>query len=141
MRFTLIDLLIVCGLELVGALLGREIAVLLPLTETAKAVISFIGGAAAVLFGASPIYQRFGFRPLWLPKCPHCKQIPDGYHVHRADWPEVEVTCVRCETRILLCMSRTVPERLFSRGLPVLCLRWPEFVGVWRQVKPTVSPE
>lgn len=141
MHFTLIDLLIVIGLEAVGALLGREIAVLLSLTGTVKSALPFIGGLAMVLFGASPLYQRFGFRPLWLPKCPHCAQIPQGYHVHRADWPEVEVTCARCETRILLWMRRSAPERLFSRGLPVLCLRWPEFIGIWRQVKRPASAE
>src|SRR5713101_3997593 len=128
MRLTGIDLLIILGLFVAGLLSGM-------------ALVSFVGhpslaplglamGLVAVLAFASPIYQRCHFRPLFLPRCPHCHRRPEMYEIAGGGWPREVVVCGSCRGVCHLWYGRHIPPEEVSADVPSLSLRWPYFIGL-----------
>lgn len=129
MRLTLIELLIFLGLFVPGAVIGFAVALVL---APDWIVCTAIGGVAAVVLLAPLIYRRFHFRPLFLPKCPHCRKRPEGYWIAESCWPREIVVCQACSGQTELWYQPG--ERTDFAGLPRLRLCWPWFVGIWSEL-------
>ena len=142
MRLTLIDLLLFEALATFGAVIGCGLARLINLPHHPhhfSFLFGVLGMGGAVLMLSGPIYQRFHFRPLWLPPCPHCHKIPDAYHVVDGVWPWYVIACAQCGERVEVWMCRRVDPAAASVQIVSYCLRWPEAIGWWRYVRPVPS--
>ena len=131
MRLTLIDLLVLDALFLGGILVGALTAHFVGLHDWLFLAFGF--GIAAIVAFASLIYQRFHFRPLFLPKCPHCKKRPSQFSTSESRWPRETVICADCHTSVELWYDQPASE-LVSTTMPSLRSHWPQFLGIWRPV-------
>ena len=129
MRLTLIDLLVLLGLFVVGLVAG--IALIHFLGYPALAPLELAMGVGAVVVFESPIYRRFQFRPLFLPRCPHCHKRPELYGIAGGGWPREVVVCGACRGVCHLWYDKDVPADEVSADVPSLTLRWPYFIGLW----------
>lgn len=132
MRLTLIDLLLLLGFLLGGPVLGDLLC-----RWTAHPELRPLGvgaGFVAGLASASFFYRRFHFRPLLLPRCPHCRRRPELYGVAEGGWPREVVVCGSCRGVCHLWYVRNGPAEEVSAEVPSLTPRWPYFIGLWRTV-------
>lgn len=105
MRLTAIDLLIVILLLNLGTGPSLLLARIYP-----NAI--FFGlplGIVLVLWGGSWIYRRFGFMPMYLPRCPHCSEqerfVPADRHGARS-----RMVCGSCRGAFVYWTSAPPPE-------------------------------
>ncbi len=132
MRLTLIDLVVILGLFIAGGLSTYEVLHIVRCVH--PKLLSLVGGTVTVLGLAWPIYRHFHFRPLCFPVCPSCRRMPDAYGLADARWPRAVLICSNCEVPLEIWMTRTLHTRDVSLNMPTFCLRWPEFIGLWRRV-------
>jgi hypothetical protein len=133
MRLSLIDLLVLTFLSAVGLFVGLSVFHFSQLADS-PFVLAFmlLGWLIVVLPGASLIYRRFHFRPLFLPRCPHCHKRPDRYEISKSGWPREVIVCALCRgTSELWYAPRAGPAET-SSAIPSLSLRWPYFIGLYR---------
>lgn len=130
MRLTLIDLLILGGLFLGGLGLGVLAAQILP--ESARPLGLLFGFCAIPVF-APAIYRRLHFRPLFLPKCPHCKKRPSVFFIAESQWPREVVVCADCRKAVEIWYESPASKDV-SSAMPSLRSHWPQFLGIWRPV-------
>ena len=100
MRLTLIDLVVLGGLFLAGVAVSTP--ALFIARPLAVAPFGVACGIAAVLTGASPVYRRLYFRPLFVPVCPHCHRRPQFYRLRLSEWPLEVAACGSCEAVTVL---------------------------------------
>lgn len=143
MRFSLIDLALIFASMMLGCLAVAAMSRLVGSGSLSLVHIWLYGCSVGILFFAvlaPPPYRGLGLLPLFLPACPHCKRIPDGYHILEAAWPRMRVACGRCETRIELWWRRPA-ARDVSPTMPSLLLSWPQSIGRWRAISSRGSVE
>lgn len=135
MALSLIDLFIILGLASLGAFAADAVLCLSHVIPNAwHMTVTLVSGIVAILLLASPIYQRFHFRPLCLPPCPRCHKIPEAYHLVDGKWPRFMLACAECEEPVEIWMCRGISPAETSTGTPSFCLRWPKFIGWWRHI-------
>jgi len=133
MRCSLPDLLIAIaasgpgwflGLYLTQGILGRM-----------SVLPSFLLGVVTYLVITSPLYRWFQLRPLWMPRCPHCRHKDRFYYRPRIqpDWPVGELVCAKCGKMLELWYDDPHPIPP-DRGLVRFQLVWPYSFGRWRQL-------
>ncbi len=89
---------------------------------------------ALALVGLSwPIYRWLHLRPIGLPFCPHCRILCGNYHMSAEVWPTGIIQCPSCKQPIRVCMTRKPPD--VEDYIPTLYLRWPAFLGIWREAE------
>ena len=136
MRYSLTDLFIcisclsVSILAVAGA--GYELGYG-PLSRSRMWLVGVPVGVIVYVVLTPPIYRRFRLLPLFLPVCPHCRRLPDGYHVLVDLWPRTLVACGHCERSIELWSRRPAPSDV-SKTVPSLLLSWPHSIGRWRPI-------
>ncbi len=137
MRMTLTELLMFYVMGIVGFVFGFIVSRMLHFSEHVAIVLSLISGGAVILFLSALIYQRFHWLPLWVPVCPYCRRRPKEYHIVAGEWPAFILECGTCELPLKVWMCRASRVSDYDGGLPSLCLRWPEFVGLWKRIPST----
>ena len=92
-------------------------------------------GLAFVLLFASAVYRRLHARPLFLPRCPHCRTRPEGYDSGGAQWPRETIRCGACRgiSEILYQGSGSQAEE--ASTVPRLRVRWPYFIGRYKEIR------
>jgi hypothetical protein len=75
---------------------------------------------------------------IFAPDCPHCHQHPPGWwclRQHKTSKTGMierfDLACGLCDGRVTLWLRRRVAHPV-SAEVPNYCLRWPEFLGIWR---------
>lgn len=134
MRFSLVDLVIWIVLELLGCAvvaLGARFAGHGHLSGMTLQTLGVPLGVLFYLLFTPPIYRRFRLRPLFLPKCPHCKNRPFRYAVTENRWPRTVVVCGECGNMTELWRMPPASKDV-SLTMPSLLLIWPQSVGRWR---------
>lgn len=136
MRYSLLDLFIIFSCLLAGifavACAGRVLGYG-PLSQSRIWLVGVPLGVVLFIVLTPPLYRRFRLLPLFLPICPHCRRLPDGYHVLEAEWPRTLVACGQCERTLELWWSRPAPSQI-SKTMPSLLLSWPQSLGIWRAI-------
>lgn len=132
MFLTLINVLIFIGLFAGGSFSTYALMYLVHFPHYGR--LSLLGGFAAVLWLTWPIYRYFHFRPLCLPICPSCHDRPYAYGMAHSHWPRVILVCRNCAGPLEVWMTRSLDKKDASMEMPSFYLRWPEFIGLWRQV-------
>lgn len=134
MQLSLIDLFIQIALLAVGMLIGMPIVARLGLSHTASVLVALPLGMAFVFLFTSPIYRLLRFRPMFLPRCPACGIIPDKYGIVSGAWPRFLLACGSCHTQLEAWFVSRLPRNL-AGTLPVVRVRWPQFLGNWSRVR------
>src|SRR5215475_8337583 len=90
-----------------------------------------------MLLLAWPISQLFRMTPLMIfsGPCPGCQRRPPGWWTTEAGRKKLLLTCGACGEQLDLWLTRTPPVDLVSSTVPVFKLRWPEFLGIWQEVR------
>jgi LSD1 subclass zinc finger protein len=135
MRFTLIDLLIAIACVAAGFLAGS-----LPAHWAGhphlRPLFGIPLGVLAYLTLTPPVYRRFRLRPLLVPRCPHCRTLPERYGVVASEWPREVVFCSSCRGLCELQYRPGAARLAPDPAVPRLVLGWPQSVGVSRVVPP-----
>jgi hypothetical protein len=86
---------------------------------------------------AWPISRLLRLTPLMIfaGPCPGCRRRPPGWWAIEAEKERLLLTCGACDEPLELWLTRTPPIRLLSATIPVFNLRWPEFLGIWKEVR------
>ena len=133
MRLTLIDVLVLLGLLLGGAMVGE--VCLRGMGQSGLRLTGMGVGFGAGVVLASYVYRRLRWRPLLMPRCPHCQRRPELYGIAGGGWPSEVVVCGSCHGACRLWYVRGGPPHDVSDEprSPSLSLRWPYFIGLWRE--------
>ena len=136
MRYSLIDLLIAIAFIGLGSGLGGCFA------HDGPHSFGFLAGgfvgACAYVAAICPIYRRFRFLPMMLPRCPCCKKFQDGFHFTRA-WPRVTYRCPTCNGEFVIWHNGKVAgEETWEK--PVLVLKWPYAFGRYKRMEKPEQP-
>ena len=89
------------------------------------------------LFLAWPIARLFRLRPLMIfaGPCPGCGKRPPGWWAKELGRERLLLGCGVCGEKLELWLTRKPPAALVSATVRTYRLRWPEFLGVWREVR------
>jgi len=136
MQLTLINVLIFIGLAGLGIIVGASVSVLAHLPHHISEWLKWLCAGMAVLMLASPVHRHFRYRPLCMPRCPHCHKRPDCYFIVEGEWPRLLLTCGQCQQSCEVWLRRGVHPVNITGAVPTFCLRWPEFVGWWQRISP-----
>jgi hypothetical protein len=84
-----------------------------------------------------PISRLFNLRPLMIfaGPCPGCGTRPPGWWATETTRNSLILKCDTCGELVHLWLTRTVPRGNRSTTAHVYRLRWPEFLGIWSEVK------
>ena len=96
MRFSLTDLFLLIACLFAGIFADAGARGVLgqgPLSQSRVWLVGVPFGLMIYLIFTPPIYRFFRLLPLFLPVCPHCRRLPDGYRVLEAAWPHTLVAC------------------------------------------------
>jgi hypothetical protein len=99
--------------------------------------IAFPGAFFVMLLLAWPISRLFRMTPLMIfaGPCPGCRRRPPGWWATEIEGKKLLLSCGTCGKELELWLTRTPPVGLVSATVPVFKLRWPEFLGIWREVR------
>jgi len=86
---------------------------------------------------AWPISRLFSMTPLMIfsGPCPGCQRRPPGWWAMETGRKKLLLTCGACGEQLDLWLTRTPPVDLVSSTVPVFKLRWPEYLGIWQEVR------
>ena len=138
MRMTLIDLLVsVFGLGLIAT---TCLSLVQPNSSYLLLPLVLVGTGAIYLAIASAIYKKKHWRPLILPRCPHCRRIHSLEILGAGELREL-VRCTSCRgTFVADYGSRSVlPAELEKYFIQKLV--WPQFIGRWKLHRKTTAEQ
>lgn len=94
-------------------------------------------GLFVALLVAWPISRLFGLSPLMIfaGPCPGCRTRPPGWWATQSGRQRVTLVCGACGERVELWLTRKPPAGFLSETGHVFSLRWPQFLGMWRQIR------
>jgi hypothetical protein len=133
MRFSLIDLLLFIAFAGITSAIGTGLALSLaphipiPITIIATWLI----GIFAYLATACPLYRKFRWKPLLLPRCPCCNKRQEGFHFIPA-WPRVIYKCPSCNGEFVIWHNGQIADSE-TWDKPVLTLSWPYVFGRYKK--------
>lgn len=136
MRFSLIDLLIVTACFALGCVAVAFVFHFLGYASPTQARLEILGvpvGGIIFLALTPPIYRHLRLLPLFIPRCPHCKRLPGGYHITEARWPRQVIVCSLCQKPTELWWRKPALTDV-SKTMPSVVLSWPESIGRWRLI-------
>jgi hypothetical protein len=133
MRFSLIDLLIAIAIGLLSVFLVRCVTVWMGSGRALELPLVLAVAILLYLLITPPIYRHFGFFPLFLPVCPHCKRRPESYRISVTDSPRLQMICNACERSFDLWLEQPGTERV-SKNVPSLLWSWPQSIGRYRVI-------
>src|SRR5690349_13298140 len=83
-----------------------------------------------------PVARFFRLRPLMMfaGPCPGCRIRPHGWWARELSPERLLLACGACGERLELWLTRRPPADLMSATVRTYRLRWPEFLGLWREV-------
>ena len=86
---------------------------------------------------AWPVARFFRLRPLivFAGPCPGCRIRPLGWWATELSPERLLLACGACGERLELWLTRKPPADLVSATVRTYRLRWPEFLGIWREVR------
>ena len=139
MRFSLIDLIIFTAFAGISSAAGLQLSdVLQPqIPGIICMAAAWVLGLLAYLAAACPLYRRFRWRPLLLPRCPHCNSQKDGFQLSQA-WPRINYKCLSCSGEFVIWHSGRVTEDE-TWDKPVLAIKWPYVFGVYKRMSKHLS--
>ena len=136
--------------------LGTLLALLFDLLEELAGVrlpheqrlwINMLPAVATAIILAWPVARVVRLSPLMIfsGPCPQCRQRPPGWwRSHNgtdSDTDRLALLCGFCGERVTLWLTRVPQSDTSSADVPTYALRWPEFLGIWRQVDSGNSAE
>lgn len=130
MRLTLIDVLILFPPPVAGFLIVPSVLRGMGFSDSMLVLSPLLCGwfAASILL-ASSLYRRWHFRPLFLPRCPHCHKRPDTYRISESCWPREVLSCGSCHGSTEVWYHFRDRQNKTSNEMPYLHLCWPYFLG------------
>ena len=108
-----------------------------PLSQATLQWLSMPVAVFAALLLAWPISRLLGLSPLMIfaGPCPGCRTRPPGWWVTRLAPRRLLLMCRACGKDVELWLRREAPTDRTSESRHMFTLRWPEFLGIWRQVR------
>jgi hypothetical protein len=91
----------------------------------------------AALFLAWPVARLFRVPPMMFlaGACPNCGRHPPGWWSDQIDKDLLKLACGQCRQRVDLWLAKA-PRTDPSPDVPTYVLRVPQFLGIWRRVRP-----
>jgi hypothetical protein len=66
--------------------------------------------------------------------CPGRRRRPQGWWATETGRGKLLLNCGVCGDQLELWLTRSPPAGLVSATIPIFKLRWPKFLGIWREV-------
>lgn len=131
-RFNLLDLFFAIACFAIGMAIGLSFSSYL--SASARSLAGSLLGMF-IYFGLMyPFYRGLKLFPMILPRCPSCRKFQDGFHILEVCWPRVSFRCPGCEGRFVVWHDGK-PGRSETWENPVLALRWPYALGIYRRAR------
>ena len=136
MRASLFDLIIAIAFTAIPVMI---VAWLFPPKSQFEAVVTMVVWplVSMVVFWlptSSFLYRRLQIRPMYLPKCPACRDANRHYFTVSMKWPQERIECAICQQQIDLQLDRS-DEEPSQADVPSFRLFWPySFGGRWQRV-------
>jgi hypothetical protein len=97
-------------------------------------LFSCLLGATFYLIISPPIYRLLRLRPVLVPKCPHCGQLPGRVEVIEVCGPRYVVICGKCNKKFEIWYVRPANKDV-STEVPSAYPSWPQSIGRWRLIE------